>query len=666
LRAKNSSLFEINFNTMKKLHFLLLTFLTISTLQFGHAQEYYLYSPDSKLTLKLSVTDVVKYAVSVSGKTIMSPAVIGLTTDFLQNMPLKVLNTKKGIVKNQTLYPVVHQKNRTINDNYNWLTVAFSDQKSLECRAYNNGLAWRWVIERKGEYKVIDEQVNFQFWATDAVWYPQEEGFMSHNERVHQRLTVENTKGKLASLPALVDCNDAKVLITESDLLDYAGLWLKGGENGLIKGVFPKYPKEKKLKNDRDEEVLSRENYTAIQKDDHTLPWRVLMIAQNDADLLTNQLVYQLARPSLGDYSWVKSGKIAWDWFNFNNIYGVDFKAGINTATYKYYIDFASKNNLEYVILDEGWTETTTNILKTCPEINMEELVAYGKSKKVDIILWCLSAPLERQMDAALDLYAKWGVKGVKVDFMQRDDQNMVNFYEKVAIAAAKRKLLVDFHGAYKPTGMERTYPNCLTREGVYGLENSKWDSLKKIGPEHNVTIPFIRQAAGPMDYTPGAMLNSNEKDWQPNWSTPKSLGTRCHQLGMYVVYESPLQMLADNPTHYSKEPNCMEFLSKVPVEWDTTIVLHAKLSDYVVVARKAANGEWYIGGMTDWTARDFNLDLSFLPKGSFTMHSWEDGINADRNAQDFKQKRESVNSAVNYKIKLAAGGGFVARLVPN
>ncbi len=651
---------------MKKIHLNLIVLLYFFTLQIASGQEYFLYSPDSRLSLKIAVTDVVKYAVSVNGKTIMSPAVIGCTTDFLQNQTLKILTSRKNSVKNQTLYPLVHQKNRTINDNYNSLSVTFNDQKTLECRAYNNGVAWRWEIDRNGDYKVLDEQVNFQFWASDAVWYPLEEGFMSHNERVHKRWKIDSTKGQLASLPVLVDCNDAKVLITEADLLDYAGLWLKGGENGLLKGVFPRYPKTKKLVNDRDEKVLTREEYIAVQKDAHALPWRVLMIAQNDADLLTNQLVYQLARPSLGDYSWVKSGKIAWDWWNFNNIYGVDFRAGINTATYKYYIDFAAKNGLEYIILDEGWTETTTNILKSCPEINMEELVAYGKQKNVSIILWCLSAALEPQLEAALDLYAKWGIKGIKVDFMQRDDQNMVNFYEKTAIAAAKRKLLVDFHGAYKPTGMERTYPNCLTREGVFGLENSKWDTLKNIGPEHNVTIPFIRQAAGPMDYTPGAMLNSNEKDWFPNWSTPKSLGTRCHQLGMYVVYESPLQMLADNPTHYMKEPSCMEFLSKVPVEWDTTIILHAKVSDYIVTVRKAANGEWYIGGMTDWTARDFEVDLSFLPKGNFTMHSWSDGINADRNAQDFKYKKETVNSAVFMKIKLAAGGGYVARIVPN
>jgi alpha-glucosidase len=649
---------------MKKLHIVLVTLLSLFTQYTISAQEYFLYSPDSKLTLKLSVGTAVKYAVSVNGNTIISPSVIGCSTDFLQNMSLKVLGTKKGIVKNQPLYPVVHQKNRIIYDNYNWLSVSFSDQKTLECRAYNNGLAWRWVIERRGDYKVLDEQVNFQFWATDATWYPLEESFMSHNERVYQRLTVDNAKGKLASLPALVDCNDAKVLITEADLLDYAGLWLKGDEKGLLRGVFPRYPKETKLVRDRDDSVVSREDYIAVQKDEHNLPWRVLMVAQNDADLLTNQLVYQLARPSSGDYSWVKPGKVAWDWWNFNNIYGVDFRAGVNTATYKYYIDFAAKNNLEYIVLDEGWTATTSDLLNSSPDINMPELVEYAKQKKVDIILWCLSAALEKQMEPALDLFAKWGVKGIKMDFMQRDDQKMVNFYEKTAVEAAKRKLLVDFHGAYKPTGMERTYPNCLTREGVYGMENSKWDSLKNIGPEHNVTIPFIRQAAGPMDYTPGAMLNSTEKDWFPNWSTPKSLGTRCHQLGMYVVYESPLQMLADNPTHYNKEPVCMEFLSKVPSQWDTTIVLHAKVSDYVVVARKAANGEWYIGGMTDWTPREFTLDLSFLPKGSYTMHTWEDGINADRNAQDFKYKKEMVNSSTYVKVKLAGGGGFASRIV--
>jgi alpha-glucosidase len=648
---------------MTKLYLILVIFLCALTGQKAVAQEYYLYSPDSKLMLKISVTDNVKYAVAVNGKPIMAPSIIGCSTDFLQNMPLKVLSTKKGLVKNQTLVPVVRQKNKYITENYNWLTVSFSDQKMLECRAFNNGVAWRWVIERRGDYKVLDEQVNFQFWNTDAIWYPLEESFFSHNERVHKRWTLDSTRGQLASLPALVDCNDAKVLITEADLFDYAGLWLMGDKNGALKGVFPRYPKEKNLKNDRDEVVVSREEYIAVQKDEHALPWRVLMIAQNDADLLTNQMVYQLARPSFGDYSWVKTGKIAWDWWNFNNISGVDFKAGVNTATYKYYVDFAAKHGLEYIVLDEGWSETS-DLLKPVPEINMTEISEYAKQKKVGIILWCLSAPLERQMDAALDQFVKWNVKGIKVDFMQRDDQQMVNFYERTAKAAAKRQILVDFHGAYKPTGMERTYPNCVTREGVYGLENCKWDSLKKIGPEHNVTIPFIRQAAGPMDYTPGAMINLSQKDWFPNWSTPASMGTRCHQLGMYVVYESPLQNLADSPTHYNQEPSCMEFLSKVPVEWDTTIVLHAKVSDYVVTARRAANGDWYIGGMTDWTPRDLDLDMSFLSQGNFTMYSWSDGINADRNLQDFKYKKEAVSSSSVVKIKLAAGGGFAARLV--
>ncbi len=649
---------------MKKNHLLLLL-LCFSIIEKINAQEYYLYSPDSRLTLKISATENVKYSVSVNGKNIIAPSIIGCTTNFLQNIPLKIIATKKGSVKNQTLYPIVRQKNSTITDNYNWQTITFSDQKTLECRVYNNGLAWRWVIERRGDYKVLDEQVNFQFWPTDAVWYPLEERFFSHNERTYKRWTIDSTIGQLASLPALVDCNDAKVLITEADLFDYAGLWLKGDRNGLLRGVFPKYPKEKKLFRDRDEKVLSHEDFIAVQKDEHNLPWRVMMIAQNDADLLTNQLVYQLARPAVGDYSWVKTGKIAWDWWNFNNVYGVDFRAGVNTATYKYYIDFAAKQGLEYVVLDEGWS-VTSDLLKVIPEIDMVELSNYAKQKKVDLILWCLSEPLDRQMEAALDQFAKWNIKGIKVDFMQRDDQQMVNFYERTAIAAAKRKILVDFHGAYKPTGMERTYPNCLSREGVYGMENSKWDTLKKIGPEHNVTIPFIRQAAGPMDYTPGAMQNSTEKDWFPNWASPSSLGTRCHQLGMYVVYECPLQNLADSPTNYNKEPSCMEFLSKVPVEWDTTIVLQAKVSDFIVIARKAKNGEWYVGAMTDWTPRELDLDLGILPKGNFTMHSWSDGINADRHAQDFKYKKETVNSATFMKLKLAPGGGFAARLVPD
>ncbi|MGN6400001.1 MAG: glycoside hydrolase family 97 protein [Flavisolibacter sp.] len=624
----------------------------------ANAQTYSLSSPDGKTTVELQIDGQIKYAVLHNQHTLIASSVIGVATDFAASVG-KVKKQVRSSEK-QVLYPLVRQKNKQVNDIYNQLKLTFSNKYSLEWRAYNNGVAWRWIIDKKGDYKVANEQVNFQLATSDSVWYPLENSFYSHNERLYDHWPVDSTENKLASLPALVNINGTKLLITESDLFDYAGLWLRGAKNGLLQGVFPHYPKEKKISSDRDEEVVSREDFIARQSNAHTLPWRVLMIADRDEELLTNQLVYQLSRPANGDYTWVKPGKAQWDWWNDNNVYEVNFKAGVNTATYKYYIDFASQNGLEYVVLDEGWSNTE-NLLKVVDAIDMNELAAYAKEKNVGLILWTTWLALDRQMEAALDQFARWGIKGIKVDFMQRDDQEMVNYYERTAIEAAKRKLLVDFHGAYKPTGMERTYPNVITREGVFGLEQSKWDPQKRIDPEHNVTLPFIRMAAGPMDYTPGAMLNAQKKDWKPVWSNPGSLGTRCHQLAMYVIYESPLQMLADNPTHYLKEPECMQFLKQVPTVWDTTIALQAKLSDYVVMARRAANGDWYIGAMTDWNARDISIDLSFLNDGNYTIDTWQDGINADRNAMDFAHISKSLEKNKPLSIHLAPGGGFVA-----
>lgn len=641
---------------MKRIYLYL--FLAICVHNHLKAQTYSLSSPDGGTMIQLQISDQIRYSIVHNQQTIIAASIIGLATDFAA-LPGKIKKANKSSVK-QILYPVVRQKNKQIRDEYNQLKLTFANNCALEWRAYNNGVAWRWVIDKKGGYKVNDEQVNFQFAAADSIWYPLEAGFYSHNERLYRPWTLDSTKGKLASLPALVSVKGTRVLITESDLFDYAGLWIKGGGNGLLQGVFPNYPKEKQIAGDRDEKILSRENFISKQNNAHTLPWRLLMIADKDEDLLTNQLVYQLSRPSTGDYSWVKPGKAQWDWWNDNNVYEVNFRAGVNTATYKYYIDFAAQNHLEYVVLDEGWSDTR-NLLKEAKDINMNEITAYAKEKNVGVILWTTWLALDQQMEASLDQFERWGIKGIKVDFMQRDDQEMVNFYERTAIEAAKRKLLVDFHGAYKPTGMERTYPNVVTREGVYGLEQSKWDPEKRIDPEHNVTLPFIRMAAGPMDYTPGAMLNAQKTDWKPVWSNPLSLGTRCHQLAMYVIYESPVQMLADNPTHYLKEPECMQFLKQVPTVWDTTIALKAKLSDYVVMARKASNGDWYIGAMTDWNARDLSIDLSFLNEGNYTISTWEDGINADRNAMDFVHKTNAIAKDKTLSIHLAPGGGFAA-----
>jgi alpha-glucosidase len=373
-------------------------------------------------------------------------------------------------------------------------------------------------------------------------------------------------------------------------------------------------------------------------------------------------MIWKLASASeIEDPSWIKPGKVSWDWWNDNNIYGVDFKAGINTETYKYYIDFASNYNLEYIILDEGWYHLE-DVLKIKKEINLPELLAYAESKNVGIILWVTWKALYDQLDLALQTFEDWGVKGIKVDFMQRDDQWMVNYYTLIAEKAAQHHLLVDFHGAYKPTGLHRTYPNVITFEGVAGMEQSKWGT--KANPEHDLILPFIRMVAGPMDYTPGAMKNASQEDFRPIYSSPMSQGTRCHQLAMYVVFESPLQMLSDNPSNYLKEAEAMKFLEQVPTTWDDTKVLSAKVSDYILLTRKSKE-KWFIGAMTDWDERYLSISFDFLDEGDYMLQIWQDGINADKHGADFQTKVLMVDKKTILPIHLAKGGGWVGILKP-
>lgn len=624
-------------------------------------KNYTILSPDKAVRLEVAIAGEVTYRVSLGNKELIGLSTVSFKTDAERNHGWTVVKARQTM-HNEVLRPVVFQKSDVVQDHYSQLRLDFGNGLSLEWRAYNNGIAWRWISGHKGAYKVTEEQAVFSFDRKGRAWYPEEDGFYSHNERAYHNYLLDSIDvQKLASLPALFDIGGTKVLLTESDLFNYAGMWLRGKGAGQLQAVFPRYPKEKKVSSDRDEQVLSREEYIASLSGPHSFPWRVVMIAREDKDILTNQLVYQLARPAAGDFSWVKPGKVQWDWWHYNNIYGVPFRAGVNNDTYKYYIDFAARNGIEYVLLDEGWCDTR-DLMKQSPGINVEELAAYAGSKRVGLILWTSWLVLDRQMVTALDQFQKWGIKGIKVDFMQRDDQEMVNFYERVCRAAASRRLLVDFHGAYKPTGWIRTFPNTLTSEGVLGNEISKF--APSIDPEHTTTLPFTRMAAGPMDFTPGGMINVQKNAFGVVPSEPRTLGTRCNQMAMYVVYESLLQMLCDVPTHYYREPECMEFLQAVPVEWKTTVPLVARVGDYVAIARQARNGDWYIGAMTDWDARALEVKLDFLPEGNYALHAWKDGPNADRNAKDFSQEKIPVTRGSSIRIQMAPGGGYVARIV--
>ncbi|MEN7550828.1 glycoside hydrolase family 97 protein [Rapidithrix thailandica] len=629
-------------------------------------KEYVLQSPDQKIEVKISVEEDIRYQVHFNGELLLSPSGISMALEggeVLGTHP-KVRKVKRQSV-NRSLAPVIRQKSATISDRFEEMTLQFRGDYTLVFRAYDDGVAYRFTTSRKEALTVTNEQVEFNFNADHSMYFPEETDMMTHMERTYLHLPMSEVNGKrFCSIPALVEIdNGPKVLITEADLEDYPGMFLKNNDNAShgFQGIFPKVALEEKQTNDRDVKVEQRADYMAKTQGERSFPWRVLIIAEEDGDLIESQLVYQLAKPlQLEDTSWIKTGKVAWDWWNANNISGVDFRAGVNTETYKYFIDFASDYGLEYIILDEGWYKLG-DLMSVVPEIDMEELIAYGKEKNVAIILWVVWKTLDDQLEEALNQFEKWGVKGIKVDFMQRDDQKIVNYYHRVAKEAAKRKLLVNFHGSYKPTGIRRAYPNVITREGVKGLEQSKWGETAD--PQNALVIPFTRMVAGPVDYTPGAMLNATKQNFKPVFNKPMSQGTRCHQLAMYVVFESPLQMLADNPTHYRKEPECMEFLSAVPVVWDATKVLDAKVGNYVLITRQHGE-EWYMGAMTNWTARDLEVDFSFLPEGeTYQMDIYQDGINADRNAQDYKKTRKTVTKNSKLNIHLAPGGGWVARL---
>jgi alpha-glucosidase len=640
----------------------LLTFLSLFLVFELHATDYSVKSPSGNIEVKVTINEKTTYSVLLNGTEIISPSPVSmeLNDGVVFGKDSKVRNVKTATVKEE-IKPVVQRKYATIKDEYNLLNLSFSGY-SLQFRAYDDGVAYRWLSDKKGVYNIVSEEATFNFPADFNVWFPEEESMFSHQEREYLRLKLSDiNENRFCSTGMLVDCgNNTKVYISESDLMDYPGLYIKGSKDKQYElvGKFPGVVLETKQTGDRNVAPTKYAGYIAECNSPRSFPWRALVISSNDADLVQSELIYKLAPEcKIQNTNWIKPGKVAWDWWNANNIYSVDFKSGINTETYKYYIDFASKYGLDYIILDEGWYHLE-NIMKVVDDIDVEELVSYGGKKNVGIILWVVWKALDDKLTEALDQFQKWGVKGIKIDFMQRDDQWMVNFYEKIARECAKRQLLVDYHGAYKPSGLNRAYPNVLSSEGVKGLENAKWSKLPD--PEHDVTLPFIRMVAGPMDYTPGAMLNANKSNFNPVFTEPMSQGTRCHQLGMYVVFESPLQMLADNPSNYYREPECMEFLSAVPSVWDDTKVLDAKVSDYILITRRSGD-TWFVGAMTDWNAKELTLDLSFLDKGNYSMQIWKDGINADKHASDYKMEKTSVSNVSKIKINMAPGGGWVS-----
>lgn len=624
-------------------------------------KEYKVSSPNGQIAVTVSVDTQVKWSAAVNSQPIFTNNTLSLDlgTSVLGVNPK--VTSAKTTTANETVQTIVAVKSKTIQNTYNQLNLVFKPNYAVSFRVFDNGIAYRFETSLKGEIIVKNEEVGLNFAGDYSTLFPEEETVYSHYERLYLDQKISSFQsGKFASLPTLVKAdNNIKIGITEADLFDYPCLFMEATGKAAFKSKFPHVILKSDPSGDRGIKNVQEADYIAKTSGTRTFPWRVFMISTEDARLVENQMVFLLSRENkLTETSWIKPGLVAWDWWNENNVYGVDFKSGLDTRTYKYYIDFASKNNIPYIILDEGWTKSTTNIKEANPTLDIQELMAYGKSKNVGIILWCLWNVLDADMDAILDIYAKWGAKGIKVDFMARSEQYMVNFYERTAKACADRKLMVDFHGAFKPSGMARAYPNIINHEGVKGMENCKWS--KDITPEHDVTLCFTRMLAGPMDFTPGAMVNKNAKDYAISFTNPMSQGTRCHQLSMYVCYDAPLQMMSDSPSNYYKEQECATFISKMPTVWDQTKVLDAKVGDYILVARQKGS-DWYLGAMTDWDARSLNVDCSFLGDGNYEIEIMQDGLNCDKSANDYKRVVKQVTKASQLKIDLAKGGGWAA-----
>jgi len=663
---------------MTKTICLLTVLLTFSPLM--AQKNYTLTSPDKRITVTIAPGNKLQYSISYQGKTILNPSPISITlTDG------KVLGQNVKLAKSPAVRSVSSQVKplygmaEVYPDVFNELRMDFSAGYSVVFRVYDNGVAYRFITSLPGTIQVKNEEAVWNFPEKYQGYIHKVNGFETSFEEhyLHEDISVLD-KGAIASLPLYVDAGVARIVVTEADLLDYPGLYLTyNGKSGL-QGILPQVPRTVKpggLKN-FNLRVQERFDYIAETSGTRAFPWRLTVIVPEDKDLLFVTLPYLLASESkIGDASWIKPGKVAWDWWNANNLTGVPFKTGFNTETYKYFIDFAARNGIEYINLDEGWSDQFDLLkindgsvtLGTNPtlsaDLNMKELFAYAREKNVGIILWCVWHTLDRQLEEALAQFEKWGVAGLKVDFMDRDDQLVVNFYERVAREAAKRHMLVNFHGAYKPTGLERTYPNVINREGVQGLEYNKFSN--QATPEHAVSIPFIRMLAGPMDYTPGAMTNANKEDFRIINDRPMSQGTRCHQLAMYVVYYAPLEMLSDAPTRYEKEPDILHFLASAPTVWDETLPLDGKVSDYVMMARRKGS-TWWVGAMTDWTARSLTLDLNFLGEGTYTMELFRDGANAHRIGDDYVREVKTVTRNDKISLELAPGGGWAARISPN
>ena len=634
-------------------------------------KKYVLSSPDGTLKVEISAGNELAYQVMHGNDTILSHSNIGLVLEngTIVGKTPRITGERRRKIKDNIESPFYRFKEFVATGNE--LDLKLKGGFGIIFRAYNEGVAYRFYTTQSSDIIIKEEQAEFNFKEDYTAYLPyttnDKKPMAMAYQNVYDITPLSKAQPKLAFLPVTVDCGSVKLTLLESDLEAYPGMFVQSqqGKYGL-KGVFAPYPAKTDFYPWRKQEyVTETTDFISRSRGSRSYPWRVLAITEKDTDMPVNNLVYALASPNrIGDTSWVKTGKVAWDWWNDWNLKGVPFKAGINMDTYKYYIDFASRNGIEFIVLDEGWYNPKSgDMLTVIPELDLPELIAYGKSKGVEIVLWTVFNVLDSQLEAACKKYADMGIKGFKVDFLDRDDQTAVEMVYRIAEMTARYKLTLDLHGIYKPTGINRTYPHIINFESVFGMEEVKWTDIKNNMPLYDVTFPYIRMMAGPVDYTPGAMRNATKADWRAMYYTPASMGTRCHQLAAYIVHDSPFTMLCDAPTNYLNEQECVDFIASLPVEVDSTFIASGELGKYIVTVRKK-DVNWYIGGMTNWDERDVQLDFSFLPEGmSYTAVLFKDGVNANKQAEDYRKETIRIDKDSRLTLHLASGGGFAMKL---
>lgn len=641
---------------------LVLIFFSCSSFAKSNRQE--LKSPDGKVKVDINLSDKIYYSVSLNDQLLLENSYLQLQLkdENLGENP-KLIRAKKSSI-NEAIQREIPLRNAIVENQCNVLLLNFKNKYSVEFRAYNDGVAYRFITQKgKQDIEILDEDVHLQYAETFNVVVTPTGSFKTSYEISYVKTNTSEAKDlDKSTLPVLIEVkNNCKILISEADLFDYPCMFLKGVEGNAMKATFPKCPIEFGDDGDRSLKILKEADYIAKTSGNRSFPWRVFMISQNDKQIFENEMVFKLSRPNeLGNTEWIKPGQVSWEWWHDARLYGVDFKSGYNLDSYKYYIDFASSFGIPYIIMDEGWAKSTRDPYTPNPAIDLFELIKYGKSKNVKIVLWLTWLTVENNMDL-FKTFSEWGIAGVKIDFMDRSDQWMVNYYERVAREAAKNHLFVDYHGAFKPAGMERALPNILSYEGVVGMEQNIGGG--RATPNNNAYLPFMRNAVGPMDFTPGAMNSVHPEDYKSTWTNPVSIGTRAYQLALYVVFESGIQMLADNPFYYYREKECTDFITSVPVIWDETRVLAAKVGEYFVVAKRIKE-KWFIGAITNSTERELEVDLDFLSNGKkYQMTAFQDGVNAGVQAMDYKKVTETVEQGEILKIKLARDGGWAAVL---